>query len=259
MTETAEAPAPTGPTHPRLAGARATTVAITVGLCAIIAGLCIAFVTSLPAVHTADAFGVRALGHARSPALTSLIIPTLHIPFTVAWAVPLSAILGSVAAWRSRSWRPFAFLALSVAVSAAISHLAKAVVERPRPTLTHHLVNETTLSFPSGHATCAAALLLSIAVLVSRAANASDRSGVGGGARRARAVTVIAWVVAISGAILVGVSRVYFGVHWPTDVLAGWLIGAGTVMVFCPLIGVGAVVFHHAPMPAEGDPHDPRR
>lgn len=134
MTETAEAPPPTGPTHPRLAGARGTTTAITVGLCAIIAGLCIALVTSLPAVHTADVLGVRALGHARSPALTSLIIPTLHIPFTVAWAVPLSAILGSVAAWRSRSWRPFAFLALSVAVSAAISHLAKAVVVRPRPT-----------------------------------------------------------------------------------------------------------------------------
>jgi undecaprenyl-diphosphatase len=68
-------------------------------------------------------------------------------------------------------------------------------------------------SFPSGHATLSAATYLTIGALL---AHAQER----------RRVKTYIHVTAILVALLIGVSRVYLGVHWPTDVLAGWCIGA---------------------------------
>lgn len=93
--------------------------------------------------------------------------------------------------------------------------LLKHLVGRARPELLPHLAVETSLSFPSGHASNAAAVFLAIGwVLV--------RDGM-----RAR----IVWPVAVALILLVGVSRVVLGVHWPSDVLAGWCVGAGWMLV----------------------------
>lgn len=97
----------------------------------------------------------------------------------------------------------------------------KQIVGRARPELLPHLAVETSLSFPSGHASNAAAVFLAIGwVLV--------RDGA-----RAR----IVWPCAIALVAAVGVSRVVLGVHWPTDVIAGWCVGAGWMLVCAGVCG----------------------
>jgi undecaprenyl-diphosphatase len=108
-------------------------------------------------------------------------------------------------------------LALTVLVctvtGTALSNTAKYFFARPRPDLVPHEVEVYTASFPSGHALMSAVVYLTLAVLISRTQ---------------RPVAVKAFIMgsAVFVTLLVGVSRVYLGVHWPSDVLAGWCLGA---------------------------------
>ena len=81
-----------------------------------------------------------------------------------------------------------------------------------------HLVDVQTLSFPSGHAMLSAITYLTLGVLLARLSP-----------RRAVKAYVIALAIILT--LLVGVSRVYLGVHWPTDVLGGWCLGAGWALL----------------------------
>jgi undecaprenyl-diphosphatase len=91
-------------------------------------------------------------------------------------------------------------------------------MERPRPELVSHLVEVQTSSFPSGHATLSAVVYLTIGALLARE-------------QKSRRTRLYVMTVAILMALLIGCSRVYLGVHWPTDVLAGWAIGSGWAML----------------------------
>jgi len=108
-----------------------------------------------------------------------------------------------------------ATLLLLVAVGGgwALSAAAKALLSRPRPDLVPHGSFVHTASFPSGHSMLSAVTYLTLAVLVARTLPN-------------RAVKVYVVAVAALLSLGVGVSRVYLGVHWPTDVLAGWAAGA---------------------------------
>lgn len=106
---------------------------------------------------------------------------------------------------------------ISVVGGIAISTLLKNAFARPRPELVAHLVDVNTLSFPSGHAMLSAVTFLTIGALLARV--------------QSRLRTRIYLIgVAITLCLLVGVSRVYLGVHFPTDVLAGWSAGAAWAM-----------------------------
>ncbi|MEJ1935526.1 phosphatase PAP2 family protein, partial [Nostoc sp. NIES-2111] len=98
----------------------------------------------------------------------------------------------------------------------------KIVFDRPRPDLVAHLVDVRTLSFPSGHAMMSAVTFLTIGVLLARTSP-----------RRRLKVYIVAVAVALT--LLVGFSRVFLGVHWPTDVLAGWSAGSAWA-VLCWLV-----------------------
>lgn len=109
-----------------------------------------------------------------------------------------------------------AALAVFVAVAGGqlLSTLLKLGFDRPRPDLVPHAVTVYTAAFPSGHAMMAAVTYLTLGAMLARVQ-----------ARLLHKVYVLGLSVFFT--LIVGVSRVYLGVHWPSDVAAGWAIGAG--------------------------------
>src|SRR5690348_16941652 len=112
-----------------------------------------------------------------------------------------------------RRWRHALVMVGAVLLAWASSDVSKGLYNRPRPDLVPHGVYVYSGSFPSGHSTLSAACYLTLAMLV---ASLETR-------RRTKALAY-----GLAAAVLVGVgfSRVYLGVHWPSDVLAGWCLGA---------------------------------
>jgi undecaprenyl-diphosphatase len=105
-------------------------------------------------------------------------------------------------------------LLVFVAVAGGLlgSTVLKAGFQRPRPALVPHRVVVSSSSFPSGHSMNAAATYLTLGALLARI-------------QKRRRLRVFILSLAALLTLLVGFSRVYLGVHWPTDVLAGWTAG----------------------------------
>lgn len=104
-------------------------------------------------------------------------------------------------------------LALAVVTGAGMSSLLKGHYDRARPDLVAHQMHVLTPSFPSGHSMVSTLTYLSLGFLL-----ASTQP-------KKRVKTFII-LFSVTIAVLVGLSRLYLGVHWPTDVLAGWFAGA---------------------------------
>ena len=109
------------------------------------------------------------------------------------------------------------FVLVAIAGGVVLSEALKHLFARPRPELVAHLVEVQTASFPSGHAMLSAVTYLTLGALLARILSR----------KRLKAYVIS---VAILLALLIGASRVYLGVHWPTDVLAGWCAGAAWAM-----------------------------
>ena len=144
-----------------------------------------------------------------------------------AWGVvPVDVLLVAALAWRRR-FREGLFAGIAILGSLLLNVVAKHVFARARPDLWPSIAPETTYSFPSGHAMGSMTLALVALLLCWHA-----RSPRGWRLR---------WPVAIGGALfvlMVGLSRVYLGVHYPSDILAGW--SAACVWV----VGVYGLVFY---------------
>lgn len=110
---------------------------------------------------------------------------------------------------RTQAW----ILAGAVVLAQVLAEVIKALVHRPRPNLVpqHDLVYST--SFPSGHAVMSPVVYLTLAAIIAA------------GQPRVAIKTILVTGAAVL-VVLIGVSRVYLGVHWPSDVLAGWTLGA---------------------------------
>ncbi len=117
-----------------------------------------------------------------------------------------------------QKWRNALLLLAATIGGTAISEGLKVGFARPRPDLVAHVVDVTSASFPSGHAMLSAVTYLTLGALIARA---QER-------RRLRAYTMGA---AILLTLIIGASRIYLGVHWPTDVLAGWCLGAAWALL----------------------------
>jgi len=150
---------------------------------------------------------IQAIAGHRDPTLTT-IAGIVTNAGSFALLAPLSIAFVLLRRWK----RPSDDIALVViaAGSAVLPSVVKLIVARPRPTL-EHLSHLTTLSFPSEHTTQAAAVYLTIAIMLSKGLNRGWRE----------MVIVVALLIALA----VAWSRVYLGVHYPTDVIAGLLLG----------------------------------
>ena len=150
---------------------------------------------------------MQAIAGGRNATLTSVAwIVTQAGSFVL--LAPLSIAFLLLRRWK----RPADDIALVViaAGSAVLPLVTKVIVARPRPTI-EHLSHLSSLSFPSEHTTQAAAIYLTIAIMLSQ--------GLARGWREA------AIVLGVLIALAVAWSRVYLGVHYPTDVAAGLLLG----------------------------------
>lgn len=123
----------------------------------------------------------------------------------------VAAVVGLL--WFQSRHRTALMLLIAVGGGQLFSNVAKFLFDRPRPDLVPHGTLVTTASFPSGHSMMSAVIWLTLAGMV---------------ARTEPSLSMRIYLISIATLItfLVGVSRIYLGVHWPTDVVAGWAAGA---------------------------------
>ena len=151
--------------------------------------------------------------------------------FTVLTLITLAAI--AVLLIYRRKLQALVF-GVVVVVAQVAAEAIKLVVARPRPDLVAHLDLTYSSSFPSGHSVMAPVVYFTLAVIVAA-------GEVRPAARRLLVVGSVALVISV------GLSRVYLGVHWPSDVLAGWALGSGIAL------GAWAVLHRLAKSPPVGD------
>ena len=133
----------------------------------------------------------------------------------------LTTVVVSLFFLLQRRWSTALYIFATVGGGIVLSSIAKEFFDRPRPDLVPHGSLVHTASFPSGHSMMAAVAYLTLGAMVARA-------------QTRRALKVYTLAVAVLLTLLVGISRVYMGVHWPTDVAAGWL-GGGAWAILCLL------------------------
>jgi len=134
------------------------------------------------------------------------------------WEVVIAvSLLGGLWLWAIRGWRYGLAVVLVTLVGRGLVTAQKYGIERFRPDDYDHLVHVSTPSFPSGHAAGSMIVYLTLALAIADS--------------RWKWAAVAAAVLV---SILVGISRMMLGVHWPTDVVGGWAFGLLWVMVALP-------------------------
>jgi len=156
---------------------------------------------------------MQAIAGGRNTTLTSIAWVITQAGSFVLLA-PLSIAFLLLRRWK----RPADDIALVVIAAgcAVLPLVVKVIVARPRPTI-EHLSHLSSLSFPSEHTTQAAGIYLTIAIMLSQGLTRGWREG--------------AILMGILIAVAVALSRVYLGVHYPTDVAAGLLLGWGWALL----------------------------
>ncbi len=149
---------------------------------------------------------------ARRPWLNTLVTAFTDLGGPVGMPILATVVTAGLAVW-SRRWTPVALMAVAAGGSLLMTVVGKAFVGRTRPPLVDSVAPyETSASFPSGHSLNAVVIAGVVAyLLVPRLRR-----------WRARMATVVA---AAAFAAAMGLSRVYLGHHWLTDVLVAWTLG----------------------------------
>lgn len=150
---------------------------------------------------------------ARGPAwLTEVAIDITALGSTVVLVMVVGAVAGFL--WLQGQTRLMFLLIAAMAGGTVLNALMKMTFARARPNVVPHLREVFTYSFPSGHAALSAIVYLTIGVLLFEVV-------------RGRAARLYCLAVAMTATALVGFTRVFLGVHYPSDVLAGWAAGIG--------------------------------
>jgi len=169
--------------------------------------------------NVTDGDGVASLDHPiaryvsvhRTAALTSVMKAVSDVGGPAGMAMVglgIGLLLGLV--WRS--WAPLIVMTVTATGVAGLTVVFKAVLGRARPPLAQAVAAADGFGFPSGHAAAAAAVCGVAAWLC-------------GLRMRSKRGRIAVWAVAAMLAALVGISRIYLGVHWTSDVLGGWAVG----------------------------------
>ena len=151
-------------------------------------------------------------------------------PWLLQSAIDISALGGFTFTWLftaaaagffalTRRWRTLAIFLGAIIGASVLDAVLKISFHRARPEIVPHLTQVDNASFPSGHAMISAAIYLTLGALL-----ASSQ-----GSRGAR-LYVLGLSVIVT--LLIGLSRLYLGVHWPSDVVAGWSAGAAWALLF---------------------------
>jgi membrane-associated phospholipid phosphatase len=149
-----------------------------------------------------------------------------------AWVVGPVEAAAAVVLLARRRWQLGALVAMVPIVTFVLTGLVKLLVGRPRPSLDTRLVSVSGMAFPSGHASAAVACYLTLAVVF-------------------WAIRPPGWprVAVTLGAVLVclgiGASRIYLGVHWVSDVLGGWMLGAIVLLALTAEVSMWATRRRH--------------
>jgi membrane-associated phospholipid phosphatase len=152
----------------------------------------------------------------RTPTSTDVITAFTQLGGPIGMPI-ITALITAVMVWRWRSGTPLVLMVIATAGSLLMTNVGKAVVGRPRPPLPEAVPPyEYAFSFPSGHTLNSTVIAGVVAYLLIRRLQTTWT----------RVLTV---VVAVAWALTMGLSRVFLGHHWLTDVMFGWLAGAAWV------------------------------
>lgn len=158
----------------------------------------------------------------RTPHLTGMALDFTALGSST--IVTLLTILFSIVFALLRDWRAIAHLAIASAGAGIWSRALKHLFERARPSDFAPLAEATGFSYPSGHALLSTALYLTFAVLACRLFRRVHER-------------VVVFAIAGSIILLIGATRIYLGVHYPSDVIGGTAVGAGWACLLAGLIG----------------------
>jgi membrane-associated phospholipid phosphatase len=208
---TARRPAPEGDPGARF-GARTLLAALAIGLVTVPFGLLLFFVQDQwrPLLRV-DA-GARDQLHAYAAGHDWFVtaMSTLSTIGSAAVYIPLFAAIAAWLAWRGRL-RTAVFVVVTVAGGSLLNTLVKLAVDRSRPVLPNPVAHATGLSFPSGHAQSAVVAWAVLLLVFLPRLSAPGRR--------------VAVAVAVLAVVAIGFSRVALGVHYASDVLAGYVLG----------------------------------
>lgn len=177
-----------------------------------------------------DAVG-EALIASRNPVLDAVFLAVTELGSAVV-LVPLLLVVGLALGVRRGAWTPLALLGGAQLGAVAASTAGKEIVGRERPDVAP-LIEVSGLAMPSGHAT-QAAVWLALAAVAAAWLRGREPAGVPG---TGRSPSGVAYSLAAATALAVAVSRVYLGVHWFSDVVAGLALGAAWTALLVRLIG----------------------
>jgi undecaprenyl-diphosphatase len=121
-----------------------------------------------------------------------------------------------------KRWAALGVFLSAIVGASVLNAVFKLGLHRARPEVVPHLAEVSNASFPSGHAMISAATYLTVGALLAHT-------------QTSRAVRLYLLTLAVILTVMIGLSRLYLGVHWPSDVLAGWLFGAAWALAFWAL------------------------
>jgi undecaprenyl-diphosphatase len=192
----------------------------------ILAGAGIAIVIGLAVLISADlttAFDQAIIDAIRAPTIRDLLSPLRAVTeLGSTGAVVAVAALAFAFAAAIGPWRHGLVAALTILLASTANSAIKVAIRRERPELLDPIIVERGFSFPSGHSALGMVAYGILAVLASRSRLPQPW----------RTIIVVALGALVA---LIGISRIWLGVHYPTDVLAGWAAGGVIVLAFATL------------------------